>query len=97
MIAEGESSAGAERRGGRRRRIFKGARIVFNGGFSSFSCTVRNLSDTGALLSFGDPLGIPAHFELELEPGRRRAVTVRWRSGGLMGVSFDDQDSAATA
>lgn len=89
MNPEDESS---DRRGGRRRRTLKGARIIFNGGYSSFSCTVRNFSESGALLNFGDTLGIPAHFELDLE-GTRRPCTVRWRDGGLLGVSFDDWDS----
>jgi hypothetical protein len=88
MTPEGKSS---DRRGGRRARTLKGGRIVFNGGYSSFECTVRNLSDGGALLKFGDVLGIPNHFELETEMGKpRRKCTVRWRSGTLMGISFDD-------
>jgi hypothetical protein len=81
----------SDRRGGRRARTLKGGRIVFNGGYSSFECTIRNLSDSGALLKFGDVLGIPNHFELETETGRpRRKCTVRWRSGTLIGVSFSD-------
>jgi hypothetical protein len=81
----------SERRRGRRARTLKGGRIVFNGGYSSFECTIRNLSDSGALLKFGDVLGIPNHFELETETGRaRRKCTVRWRSGTLIGVSFTD-------
>ena len=87
---------GSERRDGRRRRMFKGARVVFNGGYSSFSCTIRNLTESGALLNFGDTLGIPSHFDLELEGGRRRPCTVRWRDGGLMGVSFDDCDGRSS-
>jgi hypothetical protein len=80
----------SERRGGRRMRTLKGARIVFNGGFSSFECTVRNMSEGGAMLQFGDVLGIPNHFELEMEPGRpRKNCTVHWRNGRTMGVSFD--------
>lgn len=80
----------SDRRGGRRMRTLKGGRAIFNGGYSSFECTVRNLSDGGAVLVFGDILGIPNHFELEIGPGQpRRSCTVRWREGTAMGVSFD--------
>ena len=80
-----------DRRDGRRSRTFKGCRIVFNGGYSTFECTIKNISPSGALLRFGDVVGVPNRFELELEAGRpRKKCVVRWRSGSLMGVSFDD-------
>jgi hypothetical protein len=76
-----------ERRASRRMRTLKGARIVFNAGYSDFECTVRDLSPIGAKLM----TGVPNQFELELDHGQpRRKCTVRWRSGTTLGVSFDD-------
>lgn len=72
-----------------RHRTLKGARIIFNDGYSVFDCTVRNVSEHGALLQLGDPLGIPTRFELDLDQ-RRWPCTVRWRSDKAIGVSFDD-------
>jgi hypothetical protein len=80
-----------DRRTIRRMRTLKGGRIVFNGGYSDFECTVRDLSPVGAKLRLGEATGVPNHFELELEHGQpRRKCTVRWRSGSTLGVSFDD-------
>jgi hypothetical protein len=81
----------ADRRASRRARTLKGGRIILNGGYSVFACTVRNMSETGALLQLGETTGIPTHFDLEVEPGRpTRKCTVRWRSQTAVGVSFDD-------
>ena len=76
----------------RRTRTLKGARIVFNGGYSAYECTVRDLTPNGARLNFGDATGVPNHFEIDLEHGHepRRKCTVRWRAGSTVGVSFDD-------
>ena len=81
----------ADRRNGRRARTLKGARIIFNAGYSAFECTIRNLSPTGAMLKVGESIGVPNHFELEMEPGQpRKKCTVRWRDGAMIGVSFDE-------
>lgn len=74
----------------RRMRTLKRGRIVFNGGFASFECTVKDLSSSGARLQFGDALGVPLHFELLIESDHmRKPCTVRWRHNNLLGVSFD--------
>jgi hypothetical protein len=84
-------SSEPDRRSARRNRTLKGARIVFNAGFSAFECTVRDLTPDGAKLQLGEATGVPNHFELELEHGQpRRKCTVRWRAGLTIGVSFDD-------
>ena len=81
----------ADKRASRRVRTLKGGRIILHGGYSVFACTVRNLSDTGAMLQLGETTGVPTHFDLEIEPGRPpRKCTVRWRSQTALGVSFDD-------
>jgi hypothetical protein len=80
-----------ERRRVRRSRTLKGGRIVFNAGYSDFECTIRDLTPIGAKLQLGESIGVPNHFELEVERGQpRRKCTVRWRAGSTLGVSFDD-------
>ncbi|UYN99534.1 MAG: PilZ domain-containing protein [Devosia sp.] len=71
-----------------RQRTLKGAKIVINDGFSTFDCTVRNLSETGAKLSVGGIIGIPDRFQLALDDGRRFDCMVAWRKATEIGVSF---------
>lgn len=83
------------RRTFRRMRTLKKGTIVLNGGYSVYDCVVRNLSEGGAMLQIAG-LGIPSHFELTMDAAvPRRACTVRWRSDGALGVSFDDVEQKA--
>lgn len=80
---------GPERRTASRHRSLKGGTLRFNKGFSAAECVVRNMSDTGARLSFGDTAAVPNHFDLKIsgDDGFRPA-TVRWRTMKDMGVAF---------
>lgn len=49
---------------GVRRRVLKGAQIAFNGGHSIIDCTVRELSDAGALLHVISTANVPEEFKL---------------------------------
>ena len=71
-----------------RQRVLKGGRIVINDGFSTFQCTVRNLSGTGARLKLASIVGIPETFDLLLDDGRRFACTVAWKTEFEIGVKF---------
>lgn len=78
-----------ERRRHPRRRTLKAGKIVFNQGFSSFDCTVRNMSNQGACLDVAIGLGIPDRFELKIEADRFvRMCRVVWRTDRRIGVSF---------
>lgn len=72
----------------RRHRVLKGARIVFNGGFSTIDCLVRDLSDTGAKIRVESPIGVPDRFELVLSDGRTWHCRVRWRDLTEFGAEF---------
>ena len=79
----------AESRRGARRRILKGAKIVFNNRSALVDCTVRNLSDTGACLHVPSTFGIPDTFDLVLEANEgRRPCRVAWKTDDRIGVSF---------
>ena len=91
MQANADANAGRpERRSARRARTLKGGRIIINGGYSGLGCTVRNITEGGAMLQLGETIGVPTRFELEIEPSQpRRQCTVRWRTETHIGVSFD--------
>jgi len=71
-----------------RLRTFKGGSILF--GFApAIDCVVRNLSDTGALLTVESPVGIPNDFTLLIKPElRKRDCQVVWRTADKIGVRF---------
>lgn len=71
-----------------RHRTLKGAKIVLNEGFSTFSCTVRNMSDTGAKLIVQSIVGVPKRFELALDDGRRFQCETAWHTEKEIGVRF---------
>ena len=77
-----------ERRGKPRHRIFKAGTIVLNR-VSVISCTVRNLSSTGACLRVESPLGIPEAFDLRIDSDNlTRHCRVEWRTFHHIGVAF---------
>ncbi|OHV90888.1 hypothetical protein ORS3428_01440 [Mesorhizobium sp. ORS 3428] len=88
MTESGAAFAG-ERRTERRRRVLRGATLRFNGGFGAVEGLVRNESEHGAQLSFGDAVGVPPGFELMVN-GARRGALVRWRTQTSVGVQFVD-------
>ena len=71
-----------------RHRTLKGGKIVINDGFSTFDCTIRNLSESGAKLIVSSPLGIPQRFELALHDGRKFACEMAWHTETEIGVRF---------
>ncbi|HTV70114.1 MAG TPA: PilZ domain-containing protein [Rhizobiaceae bacterium] len=81
----------SERRSGVRRRVLKGAVMIFNKGYSTFECVVRNESDGGARLSLAETFALPKTFTLTImaeEEGR--VVDIVWRSASEIGVRYRD-------
>ncbi len=77
-----------DRRNAARRRVFKGAQIVFQDRASTIDCLVRDLSDRGARLKVESPIGIPDSFDLVLEAATVRNCRVTWRKASQIGVEF---------
>jgi hypothetical protein len=78
------------KRGSPRQRMLKAGKIVFAGGAFSVDCTIKSLSETGARLQVPTTVSIPDRFTLiDVQAGKRRAVSVTWRKGELMGIRFD--------
>jgi len=69
-----------------RRRVFKDG-VIQSKGFGT-ACTVRNLSDTGALLN-AETEETPDHLTLVIVSEKLvRKCRVIWRDGSKMGVTF---------
>lgn len=77
-----------DHRNAQRHRTLKGGHIVINDGFSTYDCTIRNLSETGAKLIVTSSLGIPERFGLAMADGRRFDCEVAWRTETEIGVQF---------
>jgi hypothetical protein len=79
-----------EKRKQARRRVGVQAKIVpLDKGRKAGSCTVVDLSSTGARLSVGNPLSVPAEFTLMLPnmPAGHNSQ-IAWRSRSEVGVRF---------
>jgi len=89
VIGNAYGAADTDRRSRQRHRVLKGAIIRFNNGYGAFECVVRNLSENGAKLTFGETSAVPAAFELKIAgEEEKRQARVRWRSSESVGVSF---------
>lgn len=78
-----------ERRRSVRNRTLIGGKVIFNQRQSTLDCTIRNLSEDGALLVFPNSVALPELFELYFPLKREsRMVRSRWRDSERIGVSF---------
>lgn len=84
-----------EHRRSPRQRVLKSGKIVYGGGTIQIDCVIRNISATGARLEVPTSIPVPDKFELvEASGHKRRAATVMWRKGALMGIRFDEEAAA---
>ncbi|KQQ80561.1 hypothetical protein ASF65_10030 [Aureimonas sp. Leaf324] len=104
MVAMSQAALNdAERRVAPRTRILKSGKILFNNRYSTFDCTVRNISATGALLTIDPAVPLPKVFEIRIgdEEAVRPAKLV-YRRDSLAGIHFMDvadsevEETAAT-
>ena len=78
-----------DRRAEPRRRVLKGGTLTFNKGYGALECTVRNQSDHGARLAFGETAAVPPRFGLRISGDDRvHDARVRWRTMTDIGVYF---------
>ncbi|HVI89195.1 MAG TPA: PilZ domain-containing protein [Dongiaceae bacterium] len=78
----------SERRLHQRRRLFKGGKVIFNNRACVINCVVRDLSPSGAKLTFPTPQALPSRFHLEINDlGKYECELVRSK-GVEYGVRF---------
>jgi hypothetical protein len=58
-----------DKRGGARKKTLKGATISYQNGQCTMTCTIRDLSESGARLKPADPVHVPESFTLILADG----------------------------
>jgi hypothetical protein len=81
------TTAAEKRRGAQRRRVLRAGRISF--ATETMTCTVRNISATGASLEGTNLDGIPDTFKLVMEmETAERSCSVVWRKDNQIGVRF---------
>lgn len=72
-----------------RMRQLKQGRIIFNERRSVLSCTVRNCTVNGALVSVGEAFLVPWQFELSVSGGAPRKAHRVWAKASEIGLKFD--------
>ncbi|WP_395018535.1 PilZ domain-containing protein [Dongia sp.] len=82
--------AGDHDRHGARHKTLMHGQVVFNDLMSTYDCTIRDLSETGALLRLHAPVEIPKAFMLRFGDGQVRQCKVRRRHALELGVEFVD-------
>ena len=79
----------SERRKTVRRRCLVGAKVVFNNRASTLSCTVRNHSEDGCMLIFGETPYVPTELEILLDNGSTlMPAEIVWRRDSSIGIAF---------
>ena len=82
---------GAERRAFGRRQTNDHAFVRIQGR-PPVRCTIKNISEGGALLDFGSEVWLPYNFQLTWEVGNREeACEIKHRNGQFVGVFFQRQ------
>ena len=78
-----------------RGRTFLAGKVISNYGQSTIDCTVRRISDTGAVIEVESVLGVPEHFHL-LIPGEGEPQPCRrsWQSEKQIGLVFETAEAA---
>ncbi|MBO0664483.1 PilZ domain-containing protein [Jiella sp. MQZ9-1] len=89
---------GGERRAAPRMRVLKRAKVIFNNGYSTFDCIVRNISATGALLTIDDSVHLPKEFRIRIgEEQSTRLAELVYRRSMFAGIRFVDAAKSQTA
>jgi hypothetical protein len=77
-----------ERRSIRRTRVRKEVKILVNHGW--IPCTILDLTNNGACISFVSTQDVPDRFELAFgSRSARRSCRVTWRAPNQIGVAFE--------
>ena len=78
----------AARRGARRKRVLKGARLVLGGGMSTIDCAIKDISATGARVRLADVTPLTGHVRLAMPDGEILDAEVTRNVGVEVGLRF---------
>jgi hypothetical protein len=94
MSAVKEKVENIEVRAAPRQRVMLAGKLSFHNGSFSTSCTILQLSATGARASVEGDLPVAQTFEISI-PQRNivRSARLVWRRGALIGLAFEDADA----
>jgi two-component system cell cycle response regulator len=82
------NSSAADNRASHRRRTLKRGRLVL-ADRSTVDCTIRDMSDGGARLVFGDAFALPESFRfMNVSENTVRLARLEWQHGREAGISF---------
>jgi hypothetical protein len=87
-----------ERRQATREKVIYGGIAAIDGRGTTRDCVVRNISETGANLSFRNILNLPKE-QLSLtiaKKGRRFAARVIWSNDNVLGIAFSGEQLSET-
>jgi hypothetical protein len=94
-MKEDAKAEGEDRRGVRRTRVLRNAKIIVPRRSPVIHCTVQNITSGGACLKLANTFGIPESFDLTFECGRtRRPCRVVWRTHDKLGVAFQGEETS---
>ncbi len=79
-----------DRRHEARFKTYKQGLAIFNDGWSTYSCLIREVSEQGAKLSISPQSNLPEHFRLMMVNDKIIIPVERaWRRGDKVGVRFE--------
>lgn len=79
----------SEARSMHRNRVIKGGNILFNKGYASFQCKIRNMNEKGALLELGETTGLPSKFDFRVSgEARIKPAELVWKTTKQIGIKF---------
>jgi len=88
MSDQNADAASPTRRRSRRKKVFKGARLVLGGGLSTVDCIVKDISATGARIRLPDITQIAGTLKLSFPDGEVLEADVIRSQGMDMGIRF---------
>ncbi len=77
-----------EKRSVHRRRVLKSGVMLFNKGYASYGCRVRNLTEQGAMVEMGETAGVPSEFDFRMDGKNAVPAHVVWRTNDRLGIQF---------
>jgi hypothetical protein len=89
-MSDDQEKASGDRRHEVRFRTYKQGLAIFNDGWSTYSCLIREMSQEGAKLSLSAQSSLPEHFRLMIVNDKIIIPVERaWRRGDKVGVKFE--------